>query len=84
MKAGFDTQLFRQAMAACTDGLVIADATVPDMPLVYVNPAFEQLTGYAAAEVLGRNCRFLQGEDTDQVGPGTRARCAGERASTAW
>jgi len=68
MKAGFDIQLFRQAMAACTDGLVIADATVPDLPLVYVNPAFEKLTGYAASEVLGKNCRFLQGEDTDQVG----------------
>jgi PAS domain S-box-containing protein len=33
---------------------------------VYVNPAFERTTGYAAEEVLGRNCRFLQGEDRDQ------------------
>lgn len=68
MKKGFDTQLFRTAMAACADGIAIADATMPDMPLIYVNPAFEELTGYPAAEALGRNCRFLQGSDTDQVG----------------
>src|SRR2546425_10702884 len=37
----------------------------PDNPVIYVNPAFERLTGYGAAEALGRNCRFLQGADTD-------------------
>jgi diguanylate cyclase (GGDEF)-like protein/PAS domain S-box-containing protein len=68
MKKRPDTQLFRHAMAACADGLGIADATVPDMPLIYVNPAFEQLTGYAANDVLGRNCRFLQRDDNDQAG----------------
>ncbi|MFZ3581480.1 PAS domain-containing protein [Loktanella sp. DJP18] len=40
----------------------IADAQQPDMPLCYVNPAFNQITGYAADEVLGRNCRFLQSD----------------------
>ncbi|MBC7954562.1 MAG: PAS domain S-box protein [Cytophagales bacterium] len=39
----------------------VADASLPDMPLIYVNPAFERLTGYSRAELLGRNCRFLQG-----------------------
>ncbi len=39
--------------------------TRPDSPLVYVNAAFEQLSGYRAEQVLGRNCRFLQGADTD-------------------
>ncbi len=68
MKKEFETPLFAQAMAACTDGLVIADATAQDMPLVYVNGAFERLTGYCAREVLGRNCRFLQRGDTDQLG----------------
>ena len=68
MKKGLDQQLFRMAMAAAADGLAIADACQPDLPLVWVNPAFERLTGYAADEVLGRNCRFLQGDDTRQVG----------------
>ncbi len=44
----------------------VADATQPDMPLIYVNPAFERLTGYSRSEALGRNCRFLQGHFTDQ------------------
>jgi PAS domain S-box-containing protein len=47
--------------------IVISDATSPDEPLVYVNPAFETLTGYTADEVIGRQCSFLQGNDRDQV-----------------
>lgn len=41
--------------------ITVADVLADDQPLVYVNPAFERLTGYSADEVLGRNCRFLQG-----------------------
>src|SRR5919202_3061367 len=55
-----------QAIAASSVGIVIADARLPDMPLIYVNPAFEKITGYSAAEVLGSNCRFLQGKKTNQ------------------
>ena len=44
----------------------VVDAALPDMPLIYVNPAFERLTGYSRAEALGRNCRFLQGHLVDQ------------------
>lgn len=55
-----------QAIAASSVGIVIAEARLPDMPLIYVNPAFERITGYSAAEVLGYNCRFLQGKDTSQ------------------
>lgn len=40
--------------------LVVADATQPDHPIVYVNSMFELKTGYSAPEVLGKNCRFLQ------------------------
>jgi PAS domain S-box-containing protein len=47
------------------NGVVITDATAPDLPVVYVNPAFEQITGYRMAEVIGKNCRFLQGPGTD-------------------
>jgi PAS domain S-box-containing protein len=55
-----------QAIAASRVGIVIADTRLPGMPLIYVNPAFEQITGYSAAEVLGYNCRFLQGKETSQ------------------
>jgi PAS domain S-box-containing protein len=54
-----------RALAAATNGMLITDATRPGNPIVDVNPAFERLTGYQRSEVLGRNCRFLQGADTD-------------------
>lgn len=56
-----------RAIAALRNGLVIADAEEPDQPLIYCNPAFTELTGYAADEALGRNCRFLQGPGTDHT-----------------
>jgi adenylate cyclase len=59
-------QLRDQAIAASSVGIVIADATLPNMPLIYVNPAFERMTGYSANEVIGTNCRFLQGQDRAQ------------------
>ena len=46
--------------------MVVADATQPDMPLIYANGAFERLTGYGRDEVLGRNCRFLQGGEDNR------------------
>lgn len=46
-------------------GLAISDPNLEDNPLVYVNQGFEQITGYSREEVLMRNCRFLQGEETD-------------------
>ena len=54
-----------RALAAANSGITLADATREGFPLTFVNAAFERLTGYAAGEVLGRNCRFLQGRDTD-------------------
>ena len=45
--------------------LSIADARAPDVPLIWVNEAFTRLTGYPVDEVVGRNCRFLQGAETD-------------------
>lgn len=53
------------AIAAASNGIVISDASLPDYPMIYVNPAFQAMTGYAEAESLGRNCRFLQGAGTD-------------------
>ena len=60
-------RLLSRAVEASGSGIAIADALAPDMPLVYVNPAFERITGYASSEVLGRNCRFLQGRDSEQL-----------------
>ncbi len=54
-----------RAIASATNGVAIADPRLPDSPLVYVNEAFLQMTGYTEEEVVGRNCRFLQGPDTD-------------------
>nr|WP_232474223.1 PAS domain-containing protein [Sphingomonas sp. MA1305] len=45
--------------------MVVSDPTLPDCPLIYVNAAFERLTGFPASEILGRNCRFMQGPLTD-------------------
>ncbi|MBB6018735.1 ATP-binding protein [Deinococcus radiopugnans] len=65
--ASFDLQLLSQALEASVHSVVIADAQLPDLPIIYVNPAFERLSGYPAAQVIGRNCRFLQGQDRDQA-----------------
>jgi PAS domain S-box-containing protein len=51
---------------ALNAGVVISDALNPDMPIVYVNPTFETMSGYSAKEIMGRNCRFLQGDDRNQ------------------
>ena len=59
-------RLLGRAVAASSNGIVITDPKVPDNPIVYVNPAFEEISGYSADEVLGHNCRFLQADDRDQ------------------
>lgn len=60
-----DFSLKERAMDEAPVGITISDPDQPDNPLIYVNDAFERLTGYPAAEVLGRNCRFLQGRRSD-------------------
>jgi len=68
-EAASETQsLFRRAMEASSVGILISDAQARDMPLIHTNPAFERISGYAAAEMLGRNPRFLHGPDRDQPG----------------
>ncbi|WOD39063.1 response regulator [Nodosilinea sp. E11] len=61
-------RLQERAMAASNNGIVITDATQPDNPIIYVNPSFERITGYSAAEAVGRNSRFLQNGHTEQAG----------------
>uniref|UniRef100_UPI003D9CBF05 histidine kinase n=1 Tax=Meiothermus ruber (strain ATCC 35948 / DSM 1279 / VKM B-1258 / 21) TaxID=504728 RepID=UPI003D9CBF05 len=58
-------EIFRIAVETILAGVVITDAQLPDYPIVYCNPGFVQLTGYPSEEVLGRNCRFLQGPATN-------------------
>ncbi len=59
-----------RAIAAIPEALLITDNTQPDNPIVYVNSAFEKLTGYRFADVVGKNCRFLQGPGTDEIAVG--------------
>jgi PAS domain S-box-containing protein len=70
-RAEENLRLRDRALAVATQGLLITDMQQPDNPSVYVSPGFERMTGYRIEEVLGRNCRFLQGKDTD---PATVAR----------
>jgi diguanylate cyclase (GGDEF)-like protein/PAS domain S-box-containing protein len=63
-------RLLRQAIEATDNAIAICDARADDFPIVYVNPAFEAVTGYARDEVLGRNLRFLQGPQTRAVDVG--------------
>lgn len=60
-----ELRLLKRGIEASPNGVVMADATQPHLPLVYVNSAFTDITGYSAEEALGRNCRFLQGDDTN-------------------
>lgn len=60
--------VFQQAIEHAAGGLVICDAQQSDMPILYVSPSFENLTGYPAEEAIGQNCRFLQGNKTQQLG----------------
>ncbi len=61
---------FFAAVAAAGLPMTVADPSQPDMPVVFANQAFTALTGYPVAEVLGRNCRFLQGAETDPAARG--------------
>ncbi len=58
-------QMMERAMESATNGIAIADATVADNPIIYVNPSFERITGYSREELIGKNCRFLQGKGTN-------------------
>ncbi|QDT16197.1 PAS domain S-box protein [Alienimonas californiensis] len=64
-QAAEDLLLLKFVLEQSHTGIVIADARQKDCPLIYANRPFEQMTGYAADEVLGSNCRFLQGKGTD-------------------
>ena len=60
--------IVQRALEQTVNGVVVTDATIHGNPIIHVNEGFTRLTGYTAAEVLGRNCAFLQGHDRDQSG----------------
>jgi PAS domain-containing protein len=59
------SQLCNQALASTSEGVVITDPSQPGNPIVWANAAFERMTGYSLATVLGRGHSLLQGPDTD-------------------
>jgi PAS domain S-box-containing protein len=59
------TDPFAAAVRATRMPMVVSNPRLPDNPVVFANDAFCRLTGYPRAEILGRNCRFLQGPETD-------------------
>tara|TARA_A200000113_G_C8705289_1_gene303320 strand:- start:2 stop:466 length:465 start_codon:yes stop_codon:yes gene_type:complete len=61
-------ELLKKAVDASNDGIVIAEQEGDDNILIYVNKAFERLTGYTADEILYQDCRFLQTGDREQEG----------------
>ncbi|KAL8154838.1 hypothetical protein AgCh_000258 [Apium graveolens] len=60
------SQELKDALATLQQTFVVSDATKPDCPIVYASSGFFDMTGYSSKEVIGRNCRFLQGPETDQ------------------
>jgi PAS domain S-box-containing protein len=65
--AGDLDELTARALVASSISFTISDPRREDDPLVWVNPAFERMTGYTAQEMVGRNCRLLQGPGTDRA-----------------
>ena len=65
---GLDVDLYRRLVETSPEGVVLVDAQNPERPVIYANPGFEALTGYSAAELLGRNLRVLQADDREQDG----------------
>lgn len=67
-QAEMELRLRNHAIEASVNAIIITDANQADNPIVYVNPAFERITGYTTEEVMGCNCRLLQGNDHEQMG----------------
>ncbi len=61
-----NAKLLQLVIDASNDGIVVAEQEGEDNILIYVNPAFERMTGYTSLEMLYQDCRLLQGDDRDQ------------------
>ena len=63
---GVIPHVLTQILDSCVNGVTLSDPDMEDSPIVYANKAFEDICGYGQSEIIGRNCRFLQGTDRDQ------------------
>lgn len=64
--SGIIPQVLSAILDECVNGVTLADPDLEDAPIIYANKAFERLTGYSQEDIIGHNCRFLQGDDRDQ------------------
>ena len=64
---GLIPQILSAILDECVNGVTLADPDLEDAPIIYANKAFEKLTGYSQKDIIGRNCRFLQGPDREQI-----------------
>lgn len=64
--SGIIPQVLSAILDECVNGVTLADPDLEDAPIIYANKAFERLTGYSQQDIIGHNCRFLQGDDRDQ------------------
>ena len=64
---GLIPQILSKILDSSVNGITLADPDMEDMPLVYANRAFEKMTGYTMEEVVGKNCRFMQGKDRNHA-----------------
>jgi PAS domain S-box-containing protein len=63
---GMIPKVLAQILDSCVNGVTLSDPDLPDNPIVFANAVFERMTGYSKDEIIGRNCRFLQGDDREQ------------------
>ena len=66
--SGLIPKVLSAILDECVNGVTLADPDLDDSPIVYANKAFERITGYSKEDIIGRNCRFLQGDDRNQEG----------------
>ena len=75
-------RLYLSAMNTSDSSVAIADVSKADRPLIYINQGFSRITGYSTEDALGKNCRFLQGEQTDQQAVSTLRLAVEESSAT--
>ncbi|QDZ17942.1 signal transduction histidine kinase [Chloropicon primus] len=78
-----DLWLKEKSMNVLKEGITIVDCNQTDFPIIYANEGFVRMTGYSESETLGRNCRFLQGPNTEQSAIATLRQAVSERKSCA-